>query len=246
MYTKDGQEITVLHEIEGKGFLVAPIFDLDHGGYAEGPLMMIDAIYERAPTARFDAEVVRLRAEIKELRQQKIALRNGLREAERMAEERWTKLERLEALQSLEDFIDGKITHYVEGPRWARPRIVAFADTKWSDGQRKKKLLVLFGDSKGDLTWRMNQYYDGSGSWGDVIPCLSREEAIEKMTAILHEKMAESATRDLAKHVTEQGVPLPEGYMERVEEAEREDTEKEIAELRRKIEALEASMTEEG
>lgn len=250
MYTKNGQEVEVLHEIAGVGFLVAPILDLQdgypiQGPPIQGPPMMVDVVYEQAPTARFDAKVIRLGVEIEELRQQKLALRRELREAERRAEERKAKFERLEALQGLEDFIDGKVTHYVVERRWGMPSVVTFASTKCDYGKRDKKLLTLFGDSEGNLAWRLNAYSDGSGSYSDVIPCLSHEEAVEKVTTALYARMVEVATRSLAEHAVEQGVPLPEGYMERVEKAERKDAEGKIAKLHQEIEALKASMIEE-
>jgi len=41
------------------------------------------------------------------------------------------------------------------------------------------KLLSLFGDSKGDLSFRLHQYRDGSGNYEEVIPCHSMDEAKE-------------------------------------------------------------------
>lgn len=245
MYTKNGQEVEVLHEIPGKGFLVAPIFEQYDGYPVQGPLMLVDAVYEQAPTARFDAEVVRLKEEIEELRGQRFDLNEDLHEAEQQAKKRMAKFQRLEALQGLEDFVEGRITHYVVKPGWRPPYIIAFADAKCEYGKKEKKLLTLFGDSEGNLTWRLNRYSDDSGSHSQVIPCLSHEEAVKKVTALLYERMEHDASRKLAEHAEKQGVPLPEGYMARVEEAERKETEKKIAKLRREIEALEASMIEE-
>lgn len=239
MYTKDGQEVEVLHKIEGGRFLVAPVRETHDGCHVQGAPMVVDAVYERAPTACFDAEVVKLKAEIEELRQQRLAIHKKLRETRLRAHKRWTKFKRLEVLQGLEDFIDGKVTHYVVGRDWRKPRIIAFTDAKCSYDKKERKLLVLFGDSKGDLVWKLNSYSDGSGSYSTVVPCLSHQEAIEKLTVLLHDTMAKVAIRDLAEHAEKQGVPLPEGYMERVENAERKAREKEIAGLRKKIEELE-------
>lgn len=239
MYTREGQEVLVRHEIAGKGFLVVPVLETWDSDLVEGALMMVDAVYERAPTARFDAKVVELEGEIRKLHKQKNALRVEMREAERKAEERRAKFKQLEALQNLEDFISGRITHYVVDIRWRMSRIVAFGDAVSSYDRHGKKLLILFGDSKGNLTWKLNQYSDGSGSYSDVLPCLSHGEAVEKLTVILHERMEKVVTRAMAEHAEEQGVPLPPGYMERVEEAEREDKEKKIAGLRKQIEELE-------
>lgn len=78
----------------------------------------------------------------------------------------------------------------------------ALIDANGQRYEKELKLVTLFGDTKGNLEFRINQYMDGSGSYCECYPCLSREEADQTVQLIFnaafagddyHEQFAESA-----------------------------------------------------
>ncbi len=145
-------------------------------------------IFLSPPKAQLDEEVAALNAKVAALRAEIISIhweRNALSED---IEARRGRIKQHSALALLDDFITGKITHYVSCAmsynREARHTIAIESFKEATCGSsspyRSKdelKLLTLFGSSKGDLTWRLSQYSDGSGSYTEVIPCASLEHA---------------------------------------------------------------------
>ena len=118
-----------------------------------------------------------------------------LKNAEKVNAARLEKLKRYDALSRIEDFIDGKMTHFAIRSQYGRSVEVKTFDEvmqckdDYGRFQGDIKLLSLFGTRKnypehankdGNLLWRVNQYYDGSGGgWHIVQPCLSEDEARE-------------------------------------------------------------------
>lgn len=114
---------------------------------------------------------------------------SSARNAEREIEDRLKKLAKYKGLERLEAFIDGKITHFVvidyngvNVKTFEELAVYRQDDRRAPDGI---KLLTLFGDSKGDLSWRLDQYRVASSSDMEVIPCISEEEAIALRNARL-------------------------------------------------------------
>lgn len=142
-----------------------------------------------------------------------------LRNAEKANAARLEKLKRYGALSRIEDFIDGKMTHFVIRSQYGRSVAVKTFDEvmqckdDYGRFQGDIKLLSLFGTRKnypehankdGNLLWRVNQYYDGSGDgWHIVQPCLSEDEARDIALGWLNEKWDEHrglSDRDARAH----------------------------------------------
>jgi len=143
------------------------------------------------------------------------------------------------------DFIDGKITHYVEVCSWSPPRLLEFKDAMVSDENRwnkKLKLLVLYGASNGDLEWNISQYSDGSGGRRQVLPCCSLEEAMVKMTEAFAVRFSETPRRDVLAAADKSGIPVPAEYRESVAGMERTDLEKHATTLRAQLEVIDAKL----
>jgi hypothetical protein len=94
----------------------------------------------------------------------------------------------LKHLETLLNYLTGEFTHFVVGSH--KPEIKTFEEVFLSgddrDG-RALKLLSLFGDAAGNLTWRTNQYQDGSGRTTTTYPFTSEQDAIEKLDEIIGE-----------------------------------------------------------
>ena len=152
-------------------------------------LSEVDQVFAHAPTSIYDEAVQNKLTLLKELTDQCQELRKTIRDEEKAFEKRRTTFNRYSALSHLEDFLDGKLTHAVKRSHGSITVETFDEAFKSKDSyERDIKLLSLFGRSKGDLSWRVNQYYDGSGSsWTEIIPCVSLEEAQEKAIALFNQ-----------------------------------------------------------
>lgn len=122
------------------------------------------------------------------------------------------------ALRYIDDFIGGKITHYVFIPKYgANLEILPIQKTKDRDGWSDKfKLLTLFGCSDGSLSWEINKYVDGSGSSQTVIPARSQEEAEDQAKNHLLQSIADDTYADWDKVLQARkiGLAIPSDYVE--------------------------------
>lgn len=181
VYTEEGVKAEYLGKVEN-GHLVAPYVEAEdwESGYYSKPLglRIVDKVFKSAPREIFDERIKELRSEIAaaefKLDETKSDILDAMKERVRLV----TKLAQVPALKRIEDFIEGRMTHFVLIEY--RYEIKTLAELKESvDHRRDTKLLTLLGTTKGDLQWRINQYSDGSGSQYEIIPCASIEEAQE-------------------------------------------------------------------
>jgi hypothetical protein len=163
------------------------------------------------------------------------------------------RIKQYAGLENLDQFLAGKITHFVEhcyGP----PKIKTFKEAlEQTDdyGRRVKdlKLLSLFGRSGGDLAWRVNDYQDGSGSWREMTPCLSREEALEVARKVFAEHEANVAenphrggpSKEWADAAEKLGIQLSQQYLDRLAQVEQAAKQARIDRLKQQLTELGAA-----
>jgi len=151
-------------------------------------------VFAKPPRAVLDKEIAELEAKRKALNEQNYKIASDIRAAETDAKARLDKVKRYKGLELLEDFIDSKITHYVVA-HWSNIQILPFGATettdKGKDWKRPHKLLVLFGDSKGDLSWKLSDYAVDSYYRQEVFPCTSEQAAKDKAKELLDAIYAE-------------------------------------------------------
>src|SRR6185503_20720472 len=150
--------------------------------------MIVDRVYEEPPTEQYEAEIQDILQEIDRLRAREAEMSAQISNFQRHEAAFFEKCRKFPQLERLEQFLDGKITHYAVF-RYNRVPEVATVVERAEGGADGIKLLSLFGDSKGNLNWKLNQYRDGSGYDTEVYPATSAEEALE----IIREKVIEKA-----------------------------------------------------
>lgn len=151
------------------------------------------ALSAKPPVQSVNAELAKAQTDLSDILAKISEAEKHLREAEKGNNERLTKLKHYSALSRVEDFIEGRMTHFVCRKQYGRGvEVETFEAVMNSKDDRGRydgdiKLLSLFGTKKyspqhgnkgGDLLWKVNHYYDGSGLWSIVQPCLSEEEAV--------------------------------------------------------------------
>lgn len=154
-------------------------------------------IFAAAPKAKLSDEIVTLQEQVAKLKSEISELQRNKREEEKEIAARKDRIKQHEKLKRLDDYLAGKITHYVI-VRFGLPYIAEAAkeyandydNSRW-ENNKKLKLLTFFGNSKGDTEFNLSSYSDGSGSGVLVFPFCSIEEAEEKAKAMLEKRIAE-------------------------------------------------------
>lgn len=208
-YTTQGEKVR-LEAITTTGqFVVARLLRYE-GHYDDfyeeyGPTEIVEKIFETPPVAVVDAAIASKMAELEEIEKRHNKAFAEINAVELTAKQRLEKFKRFKGLELLEDFIDKKITHFVQASdeNSFDFKIVSFDDaikSKDNDAYRDPfRLVTLFGRSNGDLQWRVDRYYDGSGgSRQHIWPCRDEQHAKDMIVAIIIDRLDENF-----RHVTQ-------------------------------------------
>lgn len=201
VYSADGDLVSYVAAIPN-GHIVSPLY----GDGEEEPRYSSESTYttkhvsKEPPVEAKTAEIAKLDSQITEKSEQLKTLRQAIAAEEKAAKGRHAELTKWSGMQTLEAFLAGKITHVVAYTNWSGPKIQTFAecfdyfDSSYSRQWKRPdgmKLLTLFGRSKDDVTWKVNEYYDGSGSNTRVFPATSYEQAVEIAKGLWNERLKE-------------------------------------------------------
>jgi hypothetical protein len=251
VFLLDGREAEYVSPAGHQRHVIAPIYETDYGDHAGNP-EVVGTVCREPPTAKLHAEVEALQARAGELRQQIMDSQRELRDAEVAHTTRLKKLAQFKALERVEDFVEKRITHFVVTQEYGSAVEVVPLD-KFIDPEgrnRDVRLLCLFGRSNGDLLWRMNRYYDGSGGWTDAAPCTSEDEAIAQAAAEIRARI-ETAMQttefvwkwtDLRKSAAKYGVEFPADLAQRMDQHALKNAADAVAKRREELAAAEAQL----
>ena len=150
-----------------------------------------------------------------------------------------------EQLETLKSFMVGEITHFFINEY--DPKIGTWDDEMYSEEYRggvveNIKLVSMYGNSNGDLEYKICEYRDGSGSKKDVIPCKSYEEALEYAQKDFNEKavkfLSENKSLNLERWMKIEGLVIPENVITKHNQIKEEAKNKRIAGLEAQIQKL--------
>lgn len=254
-YTADGQEVKLIHADDNGLIVELSHVDDDGDTYFDG-IIRVSCVYDEPPVARYSEEAVSLKSEIAKLKEERNSIRAGLESFKRENAERIKKLKNVAALKRIEDFIDGKITHYVY-ERYGRIEVTTPQSEKCDCDKHDMRLLSLYGKSNGDLEWRLNKYSDNSGISWQVFPCTSLEEANEKALELiesLYDQFRKGKynwnVTNVADSAKKLGLEPPQDIVEAIRDHELKqaksilaETQKRYVEAKQKFDALTAAET---
>lgn len=241
-YLDDGRGVYVFEQLDNGQYLIAEaLFDVDEYGmeeshyYPSSSLHIVDKVYDIPPKVKYFDEITELTKSIGALIKQKVDIEQSISNLNKKEKYVLDKLKNFDKLQYLLDFIDGKITHYVF-IRYSNIEIVEYKNSQ-SEYSHEMKLLSLFGSTKGDITWRINQYSDGSGANTEVIPCLSYEMALEEAQKYINRMVSEFKYQSLSiiNSAIEYGLTIPDWYVEKYREQWNKDNASSIEKLESQI-----------
>jgi len=193
VFLGDGQEVEYIAGHTGE-HVVRAILNAEDEEPRYGRPLTVYEVFAEAPVARYNDQVVKAREELAEVKAALKAARDEKRQLETETKARATAFARHRALDCLEDFVEGRITHVVVESTYnasIQTFEQAFSDTDHRGRVDGIKLVSLLGRSNGNLAWNVNRYYDGSGSNTTIHPARSFEEAKEIWLGVFEHAMAE-------------------------------------------------------
>lgn len=209
-YTADGRLVRVVGIAHGDKVVVEYGREASDGElWFSGELATVDRVFDVPPTDALHDSIRGLEKRESDLRARLHELAIQAAEADRAHKDRMSKLKRYDQLRLVEDFIDGKITHYIlvedyycEGTRIriSTPQDEVCGDDR-SSYEKKLKLLALYGDQKSrSPEWRLHYYSDGSDGRSQLVYPFTSLEAAREMAVGLLEK-AFGVVRDKRRYV---------------------------------------------
>lgn len=184
------------------GHIVQPIYT--HEDDCEeyyGPAETWREVFSSPPAQKLHNEIGALQNRLAIEQASLDAVRKMRRDEDAEYATRANERKRFAQLQKLDDYIAGKITHFVVVRQHYDDMTISAFDSfiKSTEDRydRKLRLLSLYGDSKGNLSWNLDRYSDGSGGdSGYYWPATSYEEALQKAHEWLTERYAELRKAD--------------------------------------------------
>ena len=248
MYLHDGTEVEVVAKLDDSRVLVrAWMEDTDRGELFLSDCIRIvyeSDLHENPPTEVVNKEIEKAKARLRKLERRAAEVQSKSSRLEREYKQLIDKLSRYKPLEYIEQFLDGKITHFVVIPGYGEWKIKTLDEMQSRYGGTK--LLSLFGESKGNLEWCINSYPDGSGLWTHVVPCLSYEHAIEVMQERINDEVAKSADNprlSLVSVAEKYGLEIDRSYVKAAREKYLDSLRKRRAEILRSLEKITDEIT---
>ena len=195
VFSEHGQRFVFVAEDNGD-YIVRPTMETDEEEPWEGKPITLGKIFAAAPREVYDKTIETLDTKIAALESQKRALEEEIRKSKFDETERKKRIMVNAALERIDDFLAGNIKYIVFGEYDVRiepfDQAMRYKDNDYEKVPSQIKLLSLFGDTKGDLAWKLNRYSDGSGSGNDTVhPCVTFEQAQETAKTLIDSKFEE-------------------------------------------------------
>ncbi len=201
------------------GYIVRPLYQRGDDEPHLGNPMLVRTVLTEDPVPMFSEKVRALQTDVETLQRQVADLEHQRRAALDDLADTMKRIKAHPDLTRLDDFIAGKITHFVL-ESYGRPIIKTFQEAMLiTDNveRGKLRLLVLYGDGSGKVKYGINRCSDGSGETELAYPCASLEEARAKAAALLEASWENYRANPLSgrilhyiKAATDIGLPIPD------------------------------------
>jgi hypothetical protein len=203
-YTVNGQEVEVIQQLNDGTYLIEPMLEYeveDFGGEVywrsySGRPYVVDAVFDKPPLEKYHKDIDELATTNLNLREELSKIRADITIAKQELAATTKELSTCDQYSQLISFINNEITHVVDISGYGDSFVniltfkEAFEDNDGYNNRRGLKLLTLYGDTNGDLQWKINQYRDGSGSSNrTIIPFTSYDSAKEFAFKRIDEKL---------------------------------------------------------
>lgn len=193
VYTEDGAKVIFVGEIDGCYAVRRIMWDSEiEEEYASDSIMVTGKIFQHEPVERYGSKVQSVKDRIRNLEGRHRVLCQEIQSLEDRKELLAQAAKTIPDVATIIDFLGGRITCAIVD-HWQGPQIHPILEAlRYIGGETREpglKLLCLFGNEK-KHQWAINNYSDGSGSWREIIPFTSDQEAEAELKRMV-EKRAE-------------------------------------------------------
>lgn len=255
VFVEDGRRAVYAGEIDGQQFVrILLSRDDEEYGYEEWPsdkLTPVSRVLTTAPIERYAPSIEKAKAELEALDEQAALARNSVLDLQRQERELESAVSKFPELATAIDFLEGRITHVAVTPSYGKSSVAPLSEYLCMENDYGRtegiKLLALFGtDTDRKCRWRVNRYYDGSGSWTEVVPFKSEADAWAYLRADFEAAVAlwRSGERQHNAHYRAEAFPpdeWPEDWRAHVAKSKADQAAERVAKLRAEIETIEAT-----
>lgn len=234
-FTSDGKKVVVIGNLNAQEKIVQEIFVVDGSEIPSGEHFVVKSLHD-APAVSWKEKSLK---EIEERYEKEYSVRSKELDQmqskfvlkTRIIKEKLIFLEKLEGkltedkFTQLIDFISGDVK-YIVREEYDDLEIAEYDESIASKDYGRfdsLRLVSIFGKTDGNLSYKMNEYYDGSGSSSVIYPCKSKEEAVILLRTRLVEKMQKGLTDSQLKTALLYEVEIPEHILEAYKAKKREN-----------------------
>lgn len=240
-YTDDGKKVLVVGKLNAQQTIVQEIFVSAGQEIPSGENFVVKSLHDapaeswkeknlRELEQRYETDRKKLQQQIDD-QERRLCLERDKAKLQTSALLQFVNNSDEDQLETLKNFMSGQITHlFVAG---YSPEIISWTDSikvydtdSFYHHARLEgiKLVSLMGKSDGDLSYRLHEYRDGSGSSKTIYPTTSYEAALKMAQAQLDEDSAAyisggSQYLNVNEWAKIEGIVIPTAVIERFEAA---------------------------
>lgn len=228
-YTTSGDKVIVVGKLNNQETIVQKIYISNGNEIPAGENFVVKSLLDHPAVSWKEKQIKELEDRYEKAQKQYKTLQDSLYLAKEKLSKKIQDTQGLEKLFSVDklkplfDFLAGDIK-YIVIENWDRYDIKTLEEMCYMDENRFKafRLISLFGNSEGDLLWRVGQYYDNSGSSTQCFPFSNKEDAIEFVKKSIKEKIKNATgnkdylIKDAMRHGVEIDNSILDEYLKRL------------------------------
>lgn len=249
-YLENGQKVEYAGKIGGQHFVrflyTTNTSEAGEEEWSSETVTPVKKVFEQEPTEVWGKTVTDMQATVSKLLEQKKALDAEIREINKAKTAMSEAANTLPDVATALDFHEGRI-NYIVVDRYGDIVIQDFNKVVKGEECRpyhtEMKLVCLFGTDRNRKTrWKMNAYYDGSGSWTEIIPFQTLEEAEDHVRKLFEDELVKwraGEKHTLNKFTSSTLVTWPADWLAAVESHNEKQKADKIEKLRKELAALE-------
>lgn len=220
-YTNDGKKVVVLGNLNSQEKIVQEVFVVDGTEIPSGEHFVVKSLHDSPSISWKEKNLIDIEEKYNKTYTQKS------KEYDKLCDEFYFKTrvvkEKLSFLSKLEtnlseskfeqfiNFVSGDFK-FIVVERYGYLEISDFDSTVATKNYGRfesLRLLSIFGKTNGELCYKMNDYYDGSGSWITVYPCKTMESAIKIVNERFSSLIEGGLTDSLLKMADKYNIEIP-------------------------------------
>lgn len=217
-FLSDGRKVTIIGQLNNTEWIVQEVFVTAQGDeIPSGERFTTKSLHDSPVETYKDRQEKKLNESIRALQNKETAVQESIKklERERTAYEKTFKstkalsdslLKQIDegAFNLLCDVMAGNVKYLIEDSGYGvyEPKLFLDAIKAYDSYETEIKLISLFGRSDGSLVYKLNQYYDGSGSAREIKLIRTDEELAQYYTDKVKEIFEKNPNYISTSHIT--------------------------------------------